>query len=100
MEGTMATFIVLSSFTDQGIKNVKESPDRLEAFKALAGKLGISVKSVYYTVGSYDIVATVEGAEEAVTTVLLKLGSLGNIRTHTLRAFAPEEMRSIIGKMS
>ena len=69
----MATFITLVNFTDQGIKGVKESPDRLVAFRTLAEKLGVSVKSSYYTVGHYDIVVTVEGSDEAVTAALLKV---------------------------
>jgi uncharacterized protein with GYD domain len=95
----MATYIVLANFTDQGIRNVKESPDRLSAFRAMADKAGVAIKSVHYTVGTYDIVTVAEGSDEAVTAVLLKLGSLGNIRTQTLRAFSPEEMKAMIGKM-
>ena len=95
----MPTYVTLANFTDQGIRNIKESPDRLGAFKAMAEKLGISIKSVHYTVGSYDIVTVVEGSDEAVTAALLKLGSLGNIRTQTLRAFSADEMKGIITKL-
>jgi uncharacterized protein with GYD domain len=97
---TVATFISLVSFTDQGIRNVKDSPDRFEAFRALAQKAGVTVKSVYYTVGSCDMVTIVEGAEDAVTAVLLKVGSLGNVRSQTLRAFSVDEMRAILGKVA
>jgi len=62
-------------------------------------KLGITIRSTHYTVGAYDIVTVVEGSDEAVTSALLKLGSLGNIRTQTMRAFSPEEMKEIISKM-
>lgn len=95
----MATFITLVSFTDQGIKNVKESPDRFEAFKAVAGKMGVAVKSAYYTVGQYDMVIVVEGSEEIATAMMLKVGSLGNVRTQNLRGFSVDEMRQIIGRM-
>ena len=95
----MPTYVTLANFTDQGIRNIKESPDRLGAFKAMAEKLGISIKSVHYTVGSYDIVTIVEGSDEAVTAALLKLGSLGNIRTQTLRVFSADEMKGIITKL-
>jgi uncharacterized protein with GYD domain len=95
----LATYVTLASFTDQGIRNVKDSPDRLEAFKAMVEKLGITIRSIHYTVGAYDIITVVEGSDEAVTTALLKLGSLGNIRTQTMRAFSPEEMKAIINKM-
>jgi uncharacterized protein with GYD domain len=92
----MPTFISLVNFTDQGIKNVKDSPDRLQAFKAAAEKLGVKVKDVYYTVGSYDLVTVVEGTGEAVTATLLKVGSLGNVRTQTLRGFSPDEFKKIL----
>lgn len=95
----MATFITLLNFTDQGIRTVKDSPDRYLAFKAMAEGLGLAVKAVYWTVGSYDLVLVVEGDEEAATTALLKAGSLGNVRTQTLRGFSEHEIRRIIGNM-
>lgn len=95
----MATFIALVNFTDQGIRNVKDTLDRFAAFEATTGKLGVKVKSVYWTVGHYDLVLTVEGSDEAVTSALLKAGSLGNIRTQTLRGFSADEMKKIIGNM-
>jgi uncharacterized protein with GYD domain len=95
----MATFISLVSFTDQGIRNVKDSPDRAEAFRALAEKVGGKVKGIYYTMGRYDMVVIVEGSDEAAMTAMLKVGSLGNVRSETLRGFSLEEMRKVIGKM-
>lgn len=95
----MATFISLINFTDQGIRNVKDSPERLNAFRALAEKLGVSVKDTYYTVGHYDMVVIVEGSDEAATTVLLAAGSLGNVRSQTLRAYSQDQMKQIISKM-
>jgi uncharacterized protein with GYD domain len=95
----MATFISLVNFTDQGIRNVKDSPERLNAFRALAEKLGVSVKGAYYTVGNYDMVIIVEGSDEAATTVLLAAGSLGNVRSQTLRAYSQDQMTQIISKM-
>ena len=96
----MATFISLVRFTDQGIRNVKDSPARAEAFKAMAEKLGVVAKSIYYTVGQYDMVVVLEGSDEAVTTAMLKTGSLGNVRTETLRAFSLEDMQKLIGKIT
>jgi uncharacterized protein with GYD domain len=95
----VATYAVLASFTDQGIRNVKDSPERSAAFKTMAEKPGVTIKSIHYTVGAYDMVAVVEGADEAVTSALLKLGSLGNVRTQTMRADSHEEMKTIISKM-
>lgn len=95
----MAAFVTLINFTDQGIRNVKESPARFEAFKAMAERLGVTVKSVYYTVGTYDLVLVTEGTDEAAMTALLKVASLGNVRTQTLRGFSVDEMKKIIGNM-
>ena len=95
----MATYITLMNFTDQGIRNVKESPDRYEAFLGMAQKLGVTIKAVYWTVGQYDVVVIVEGAEDAATSLLLKLGTLGNVRTQTLRGYSVEEIKQIISKM-
>lgn len=95
----MAAFVTLINFTDQGIRNVKESPARFEAFKAMAERLGVTVKSVYYTVGAYDLVLVTEGTDEAAMTALLKVASLGNVRTQTLRGFSVDEMKKIIGNM-
>jgi len=95
----MATFISLVNFTEQGIRHVKDSPDRYEAFRAMAEQLGVRVKDLYYTVGRYDIVAVMEGSDEAVTTALRKVGSLGNVRTETLRGFSLDDMKKMVGTM-
>ena len=95
----MATYIVLANFTEQGIKTVKDSPGRYEAFRSAAAKSDVTVRSVYYTVGAYDIVVTVEGSDEAVTAALLRLGSQGNVRTQTLRAFNIDEMKGMLAKL-
>ena len=95
----MATYISLLNFTEQGIRNIKESPDRYGAFKAMAEKLGVTIKGFYYTVGSYDGVVIVEGSDEAVATALLKAGSLGNIRSESLRAFTVDEAKRLIGNI-
>ncbi len=96
----MATFISLFNFTDQGIRNVKQSPDRAEKFKEMANKVGVTVKDIYWTAGSYDLVTIVEGPDdETVTSLILSLGSLVNVRTETLRAFSGDEMKGIIAKM-
>ena len=78
---------------------VSDSPKRYEAFRALAEKLDVQIKSVFWTVGAYDIVTTVEGSDEAVTAALLKLGTAGNVRTQTLRAFSFDEFSRIVKKL-
>jgi uncharacterized protein with GYD domain len=96
----VATFILLANFTEQGIRNVKDSPKRADAFKELAQKSGVTVKEIYWTLGSRDIVAIVEAADALPVTALgLTLGAQGNIRTETLRAFGKAEMAQILAKM-
>ncbi len=95
----MATYISLMNFTDQGIRKVKESPSRFKAFRAMAEKLGVTIKSAYWTVGNYDIVMVLEGPDEAVTSALLKGGSLGNVRSQTLRAFSADEIKRMLSKI-
>ena len=96
----MPTFATLVNLTDQGIKNVKESPQRFEVFQAMAEKMDIQVKSVYYTQGQYDMVVILEGSDEAAMVSLLKLVSLGNARFQTMRAFSVDEMKGFISKMT
>lgn len=95
----MATFVSLVNFTDQGIRNIKESPARLEAFKAMGEKMGVTLKGAYYTSGSYDMVLITEGSDEAAMGALLKVCSLGNVRTQTMRGFSVEEIKKIIGNL-
>ncbi len=95
----MATFVTLINFTDQGMRNIKESPARLEAFKTLLETQGGTVKNAFWTLGSYDLVVIVEGSEEAAMTTSLTIGALGNVRTQTMRGFSADEMKGLISKM-
>jgi uncharacterized protein with GYD domain len=95
----MATFITLVRFTEQGARNIKESPNRAEAFQATAAKLGAQVKSIYWTNGKYDVIVTLEGPEEAVMAAVAATASAGNVRTQTLRAFDASEMKKILSKL-
>ena len=92
----MPTFITLANFTDQGARAIKDSPQRFEAFKSAAEAVGVSVKSVHWTTGAYDLVLITEGDESALMTLNLKTASLGNVRTQTLRGFGPDEMRKLV----
>jgi uncharacterized protein with GYD domain len=96
----MATYITLINLTDQGARNIKDSPKRFEAYKGLAEKLGLTIKSVYWTTGTYDIILTVEGDEEAAMVTLLNVITQGNVRTQTLRAFSLEEMNGLVSKIA
>ena len=96
----MATYILLSNFTDQGIRSVKETTKRADAFRETARKLGASVKEIYWTLGKYDVIAILEAPDvAAVTAVGLSLGAGGNVRTQTLAAFSANEISQIIGKI-
>jgi uncharacterized protein with GYD domain len=97
----MATYIVLGNFTDQGIRNVKDTTKRAEAFKEHAKSLGATVKEVYWTLGRYDVTVIIEAPDDASVTALgLSLGKSGNVRTQTLRAFSRTDMTAILGKLS
>ena len=96
----MATFISLVNFTQQGIRDFRDSPDRAAEFKSMAEKVGVTIKEVYWTMGVHDAVLILEGPDdEAVTAAMLGLGSLGNVRTQTLRGFSSAEMNEIISKV-
>ena len=92
----MATFISLINLTDQGIRNVKDSPDRFEAFATLAEKAGVKVTTVLYTIGQYDMVVIIEGDEKAAMAVMFKVAAMGNVRSQTLRGYSINEMRGIL----
>lgn len=92
----MPAYITLAHFTDQGARTIKDSPERFEAFKALAEGVGVTIKSMHWTTGAYDMVVVSEGAEDALMTLNLKMAALGNVRTQTLRAFTPSEMRKMV----
>lgn len=96
----MATFIALGSFTDQGIRNVKDTTKRAESVRELAKKFGITMKDIYWTLGQYDVVTIIDAPnDEAATSFALAVGAGGNVRTQSLRAFSREEMNAILGKL-
>jgi len=92
---------MLLNWTDQGIKNVKESPKRLDAARKVAKEMGGDIKAVYLTQGTVDLVLVVEmPSDEKVAGLVLKLGSYGNVRTTTLKAYPEDEYRRIIGSLN
>jgi uncharacterized protein with GYD domain len=93
----MPTFIVLLDYTDQGIRNLKDSPQRADAFNEFAEKAGVQIHSQYWTIGSHDGVFVMEApSEEKAASVLLHLASAGNVRTTTLRAYDWAEAQELI----
>ena len=96
----MATFIMLASFTEQGVKNAKQTIERADAFRHMAEKLGVKVKDLYWTLGSRDVVAICDAPnDEAATALALSVSGRGNVRSETLRAFSFDEMKGILGKL-
>lgn len=96
----MATFVVLGCFTDQGIRSVKDTAKRAEAFQQKAKKAGATVKDVYWTLGQYDVVAVCDAPDDRTASALAySLAAQGNVRTETLRAFSQAEIGAILGKM-
>jgi uncharacterized protein with GYD domain len=97
----MATYVVLAQFTDQGIRTIKNSPQRASQVEELAKSFGCDMKEVYWTLGHYDVVAIVDAPDEQSFTAFgLALGSAGNVRTQTLRAFNKSEFGAIVGKLA
>ena len=96
----MAIYIVLINFTDQGIRNVKETTKRADAVREMAKKFGVNAKEFFWTLGNYDLVAIFEAPDDVSMTALgLSIGAAGNVRTQTLRAFSKEDMNEILAKL-
>ncbi len=96
----MPTYISLVNFTDQGIRAVRDTVERNDRAAGIAEKHGARLVQSYWTVGAYDLVIVLEAPDdESVTAFLLEAGSLGNVRTTTLRAYDREEMSGIIERL-
>ena len=93
----MVTFIALLDFTEQGIRGIKDSPHRADQFNEMAERAGARVVAQYWTIGSHDGVLIIEAPnDEVAASILLALGSAGNVRTTTLRAFEWAEAQGLI----
>jgi uncharacterized protein with GYD domain len=91
------TYVLLANWTDQGIRGVKESPRRLDTAKKALKDMGGEFKSVFLTLGDYDLVLIYEAPDDAVAARFnLQLGMQGNIRTRTMKAFPEAAYREII----
>jgi len=96
----MGRYIALTNWTDQGIRNVKDSPGRLDAARKLAKKCGCDIRDFYMTIGAHDMVVMIEAPDdEAMARFALALGAAGNVRTTTLKAFTEESFRKIVGAL-
>jgi uncharacterized protein with GYD domain len=101
MRYDMATFISSVQFTDTGIKAIGETTKRAAAFKGAAKKMGAKVTGIYWTLGAYDGLLIFDAPDdETATALMLQLGSLGNVKTATTRAFNATEMDAMLAKMA
>ena len=92
----MAINVSLVNYTEQGVRNIKESPQRARAFRDLCKQHGVQVREMLWTVGAYDLVVITEGPEEALSAVLLSAAKLGNVRTQSLRAMDQETFQRVL----
>jgi uncharacterized protein with GYD domain len=96
-EETMPAYVTLFNWTEQGIKNAKETTNRVKAAKAMWEKAGARFIGIWWTQGQYDGVIVHEAPDaETATRLLMSLAMAGNIRTTTLPAFSEEEMEGIL----
>lgn len=96
----MTTYIMLATWTEQGINEVKDAPRRLDAAKRLLKDMGGEMRSFYLTMGDIDMVAIYEASDDAVAARFsLQLGQLGSVRTRTLKAFPEAAYREIIASL-
>ena len=96
----MATYVVLANFTDKGVHDAKDTVGRADKFKEMARKAGVTVKDIYWTLGSCDVVTICEAPDDETATALsISISSRGNVKTQTMRAFTADEMSKILGKM-
>jgi len=95
----MPTYIALIDWTGEGVRDFKNSVDRYESAQGQMESMGVRFTSIYWTLGSHDIVAILDAPDdESVAAGLLAVAGQGNIRSQTMRAFSAEEMRGVIGK--
>lgn len=93
----MPTYVTLVTWTDQGIRGVKDTVRRAQAFSEAAARMNCRVHEILWTMGSYDLVGIVEAPDDqAASRIMLSLGMQGNVRTLTMRAFRREEMEEIL----
>ncbi len=96
----MGTYIGLINYTDQGIRNIKDSPKRAEAARKVIRDMGGDMTGLYLTMGTYDLVAILEApSDEVIAKFVMSLGSQGNVRTTTLKAFTESEFGEIVAAL-
>jgi uncharacterized protein with GYD domain len=96
----MPTFVITLSWTDQGIRNVKDSPKRVAIARDLGKKVGVDMKQLFLTTGDSDLLVIADAPDGAnVAKFCMALGGLGNVRTKTARAWPEAEYMKIISEL-
>lgn len=96
----MVTYIGLLNFTDKGIQSVKSTTQRAAAAKEVAGRYGVTMREIFWTLGEYDVVCVLEAKDEqSLTAFNLATALQGNVRSQSLRAFNAAEMDQVLAKL-
>jgi len=97
----LATYLLLCNWTEQGLRSIKEAPERRRRATQLAERLGCKIVGVFMTLGQYDLTIRVEAPDdETLARLALSIAAQGNLRTTTLKAFPAEEFEKIVGSLS
>ena len=96
----MASYAMLSTWTDRGIQDIKNVGARIEAFKNTARTCGAEVRECYFILGKYDTLSLVQAPDdESICKLALALGSAGNVHTETLRLFGEAELKKLVAAL-
>jgi uncharacterized protein with GYD domain len=97
----MSTYMLLCNFTEQGVRTIKELPQRRAAARELGKKLGVDIKAGYLAMGAYDVIIHAEATDdEAMAKFLLSLAALGNVRTTSVKVFPEADVDKIIAGLA
>ena len=96
----MAKYVILIDWTDQGVRNARDSVTRFEQSREAFQQMGVTIETVYWTLGRHDLVAVTDAPDDqTLAAALLRLAGLGNVRTEALRAFTADEMGGIVRQL-
>jgi len=97
----MSAYMLLCNFTEQGVRTIKEMPQRRAAARELGKKFGVDIKAGYLAIGTYDLIIHTEAKDdEAMAKFLLSLAALGNVRTNTIKVFPEADVDKIIAGLA
>jgi len=96
----METYVILSKYTEKGVANIKDSPARMQAVRKAVEAAGGKWLGFYLTMGPYDLVLIVQApSAQVAASLLLSIGSQGNVSTQSMRAFTEEEFKQVVASM-